>query len=265
MLVRKLAVGMALALAFAAGSAVRAADVDDAQAAVKKLADAANYSWSSAVQGGRGNQTPVEYKAEKDGYSTFTYAGFQGGDPTDIVMKGDKGVAKMADGWKSMAELQKAADDAGGFSPEMMVLSRISSFAMPAAQAKGLLEKAKNVKKEGDSFSGDLAEASAKDLMTFRFPGRGGPGGGDVPTMTISNAKGTIKITTKDGAMNKMEVHLTGTRTFNEQENPVDQTTTITIKDVGSTKVTVPDEAKKKMAEVPASAPATATKPATKP
>ena len=259
MLVRNFPVGMVLALALTAGAAARAADVDDAQAAGKKVADAPSYSWSSAVQGGRGNQTPVEYKAEKDGYSTFTYAGFQGGDPTDIVMKGDKGVAKMADGWKSMAELQKAADDAGGFSTEMMVLSRISSFTTPAAQAKGLLEKAKNIKKEGDTFSGDLAEASAKDLMTFRFPGRGGPGGGDVPTMTITNAKGTIKVTTKDGAMNKLEIHLTGTRTFNDQENPVDQTTTITIKDVGSTKVTVPDEAKKKMMEVAATTTAPAT------
>jgi hypothetical protein len=255
MTVRSFASCVAVALVLAAGMAVRAADVDDAQTAVKKLADAPSYSWSSAVVGGRGNQTPVEYKAEKDGFATFTFTSMQG-DPTDVVMKGDKGVAKMADGWKTMAELQKAADDAGGFSGEMMVLSRISSFTTPAAQAKALLEKAKNVKKEGDTYSADLAEASAKDLLTFRFPGAAAA---NMPAMTIANPKGTIKITVKDGAMNKMEIHLTGTRTFNEQDTPVDQTTTLAIKDVGATKVTVPDEAKKKLTEA-ATAPATAPK-----
>jgi hypothetical protein len=247
MTVRSFASCVAVALVLAAGAAVRAADVDDAQAAVKKLADSASYSWSSAVTGGRGNQDPVEYKTEKDGYTTFTFTSFQG-DPTDIVMKGDKGVAKMADGWKTQAELQKAADDAGGFSPEMMVLSRITSFATPAAQAKSLLEKATNVKKAADSFSGDMATAAATDMMAAGRGGRGGRGGATGPATApaIANAKGTIKITVTDGAMSKMEIHLTGTRSRNGTDTPVDQTTTITIKDVGKTKVTVPDDAKKK-------------------
>ena len=76
MTVRSIASCMAVAVVLAAGAAVRAADVDDAQAAVKKLADSASYSWSSAVVGGRGNQDPVEYKTEKDGFSTFTFTGF---------------------------------------------------------------------------------------------------------------------------------------------------------------------------------------------
>jgi hypothetical protein len=249
MTVRSFASCVAVALVLAAGAGVRAADVDDAQAAAKKLADAANYSWSSAVTGGRGNQDPVEYKTEKDGFTTFTFTGFQG-DTTDVVLKGGKGVAKMADGWKTQAELQKAADDAGGFSPEMMVLSRITSFATPAAQAKTLLEKAQNVKKTGDTFSGDVAQAAAVELMSMGRGGRGGaPGGaaGGAPAPTVANAKGTIKITVTDGAMSKMEIHLTGTRSRNGTDTPVDQTTTITIKDVGKTKVTAPDDAKKKL------------------
>jgi len=44
-----------------------------------------------------------------------------------------------------------------------------------------------------------------------------------------------------------MQIHLTGTRSFNDQDQPVDQTTTTQIKDVGKTKISVPDEAKKKL------------------
>ena len=65
--------------------------------------------------------------------------------------------------------------------------------------------------------------------------------------MTVKDAKGTLQIWVRDGAMSKMQVHLTGTRTFNDQDQPVDQTSTTEIKDVGTTKITVPDEAKKKL------------------
>ncbi|HVT79615.1 MAG TPA: hypothetical protein VHM90_03070 [Phycisphaerae bacterium] len=255
---RILAVTFAFALASVATSSLRAADLDDAQTAIKKLADAPNYSWSSSITGGRGNQQPVEYKAEKDGYATFTAAGFQGGDSTDIVMKGDKGVGKMADGWKTTAELQKAADDAGGFSPELIVVLRISNFSTPAAQAKSLLEKATNVKKAADgTYTADLAAANATDLLSFRRPGTAAAA--NAPQMTIKDAKGTLKLTLKDGMLSKMEIHLTGTRNFNDQDTPVDQTTTLTIKDVGTTKVTVPEDAKKKL-----DAAATTTAPAAK-
>jgi len=248
---------IALSLIFAASAVVRAADIDDAKAAVKKLADAPNYTWTTSIQGGFGNQQPVDYKTEKGGYTTFTFTP-QGGDAMDVVLKGDKGVAKAVDGWKSQAELQKAADDAGGFSPEMIVLIRIGNFTSPATQAAALLEKATNVKKEGDTISADLAPASAKDLLTFKMPA----GMANTFTMTSKEEKGTIKLTLKDGSVTKVEVHLTGTRTFNDQDNPVDQTTTMAIKDVGTTKVTVPEDAKKKLeAAATASAPATAPKP----
>ena len=249
-----LRVSMVTLLVIVGAGVARAADKDDALAAVKKLADAPNYSWSTAVVGGRGNQTPVDYKTEKGGYTTFTITGQDGG-TNDIVMKGDKAVAKT-EGWKTTAELQKALDDAGGgFGPEMITLIRIGNFAAPADQAKALLDKATTIKKDGDAYTADLVAASATDLLTLKMPG-----GAQSPfgTMAVKDAKGTLKIWVKDGVMSKMEVHLTGTRNFNDQDTPVDQTTTATIKDVGTTKIAVGDDAKKKLAEA-------ATKPATAP
>ena len=43
------------------------------------------------------------------------------------------------------------------------------------------------------------------------------------------------------------QMHLNGSMDFGGTPNPIDRTTTIEIKDVGSTKVDVPDEAKKKL------------------
>jgi hypothetical protein len=256
MLDRFLAGTLAIALILSA-SVVRAADIDDAKAAVKKLADAPNYTWTTSIQGGRGNQTPVDYKTEKGGYTTFTVTPMNG-DPTDMVVKDGKGAAKTADGWKSQAELLKAANDAGGFSPEMILLSRIVSFATPATQAMAVLDKAASAKKEGDVISADIPEAIAKDFLAFKLP----PGlDSGFPAMETKDAKGTLKLSLKDGAITKIEIHLTGTRNFNDQDTPVDQTSTLSIKDVGTTKVTVSDEAKKKLEAPAATAPATAPKP----
>jgi len=251
-----LPIALAFTTIFAATSTLHAADKDDALAAVKKLADAPNYSWTTSVQGGRGNQNPVDYKTEKDGYTTFTVTG-QDGATTDIVMKGTRAVAKT-DGWKTTAELQKALDDAGGgFGPEMITLIRIGNFAAPADQAKALLDKATNIKKEGDIFTADLAEAAAKDLLGFKMPAGVTT---DFPAMTTKDAKGSLKIWVKDGIMAKLEVHLTGTRTFNDQDTPVDQTNSAIIKEVGTTKITVPEDAKRKLAAA-TTQPATAPKP----
>jgi hypothetical protein len=51
----------------------------------------------------------------------------------------------------------------------------------------------------------------------------------------------------KDGAVSKLEYDLQGSINFNGQDRDIDRTTTIEIKDVGSAKVQVPEEAKKKL------------------
>ena len=202
----------------------------------------ANYSWTTTVEGGRG-RGPSDGKTDKNGYTSFTIS-FQDG-VYEVILQGEKAAIKMDNRWMSQAEVQKAADDAGGFSPELIVIFRISAFKTPATQAKEVAETFTNLKHSNDTYSADLAEATAKDLLLFRRPA--GAGQDNVPQMTVKDAKGTLKIWVQSGAMTKMQVHLTGTRTFNDQDQPVDQTSTTEIKEVGTTKITVPDEAKKKL------------------
>lgn len=69
--------------------------------------------------------------------------------------------------------------------------------------------------------------------------------GGEGPE--ISNAKGTVKFWVKEGAISKYEFKVTGKMKFNENDVDVDRATTVEIKEVGTTKITVPEGAKKKL------------------
>ena len=90
-----------------------------------------------------------------------------------------------------------------------------------------------------NAFDAELTEAGAKEMLSFR-----GRQGGDGPA--VSGAKGTAKFWMKDGVVSKIEYHLQGSINFNGQDRDIDRTTTIEIKDVGTAKVEVPEEAKKK-------------------
>ena len=98
---------------------------------------------------------------------------------------------------------------------------------------------AKELKKDGDVYASDLTEDGAKAMMTFGGRRGGGP--------TITNPSGSVKFWLKDGVLTKYEFKVKGTMSFNGNDIDVDRDTTVEIKDVGSTKVTVPDEAKKKL------------------
>jgi hypothetical protein len=115
------------------------------------------------------------------------------------------------------------------------------NFKAPAAQAAELAAGAKDLKKEGDAYVSDLTEDVAKGLLSLR----GRAGGGEGPT--VSGAKGSVKFWIKDAALSKYEFKVQGKVTFNENERDVDRTTTVEIKDVGTTKVEVPEEARKKL------------------
>jgi hypothetical protein len=56
-----------------------------------------------------------------------------------------------------------------------------------------------------------------------------------------------VKFWIKDGVLSKYEFKVTGKVSFNGNDRDVDRTTTVEIKDVGTTKVEVSDEAKKKL------------------
>ena len=225
-------------LALLTGSlvAANAAPKDDVTAAAKKLADKDNYAWTQKTEnaggGGRGGGTS-EGKTEKEGYLWVSMT--MRDNTIEAVKKGDKGAIKTQDGWQSLSEA--TSGDPG---PATFAARRLQTFKAPAAQAEDLADKVKELKQDGDVFSGELTEEGAKSQLMF-----GGRGGGNAPE--ISGAKGAVKFWLKDGLLSKYEVKVQGKVSFNGNDRDIDRTTTVEIKDIGSTKVQVPDDAKKKL------------------
>jgi hypothetical protein len=222
-----------LGFLFVAALAFRASadGKEDVAAAAKKLVDAKNYTWKTTTEGGFGAGTTDGKTA--DGLTTLSIV--RGDNTIEVVIKGEKAAIKTGDGWKSASEL--AQGDQG----PMRFMARIAqNFKAPAEQAQEVAGNTAKLEKSDDALAGDLTEDGAKSLMTF-----GRPGAANAPQ--ISNAKGTAKFWVKDGALAKAQYHVTGSVKFNDQDRDIDRTTTIEFKDVGSTKVEAPAEAKEKL------------------
>ena len=280
-------------LASPAGAANSA---DEVKAAIQKLADQPNYSWTAKVESpqrqregggqggnregregrrgggggggggfGRGGFTPPSGKTEKDGFTVLSFAGRS--TTTEVVVKGEKVALKDGDEWKTAEEL---ADNEGGeenrFNIGRMVGRRAQTTKLPVAEANDLLGRVNELKKEGDVYSGNLTADGIKQMYTFpgRNRGQGGQGGnqeggqrregGERRQVDTSGLKGTGKFWVKDGMLAKYETHVVGKMPgfpgrdgAPGREIEVDRTTTTEIKEVGSTKVAVAAEAKKKL------------------
>jgi hypothetical protein len=122
-----------------------------------------------------------------------------------------------------------------------MVVRQAQTLKTPAVEAADMAGVAGELKKDGDKITGDMTEDGAKSQLTFR----GGRRGGTPPTIT--NPKGTMTFWLTDGKLTKYSSHVTGTMSGGNGDFDVDRTTTVVIKDVGTTKVEVSDDAKKKL------------------
>jgi hypothetical protein len=250
-------------LALVAGSAmVCYADAkDDATAAADKLGT--NYSWKTSVEnagggggggGGRGGGFggPNEGKTA-GGVTAITTQ--QGGNDRTIYRKGDKTVMQNQDGeWMTMEEMAAARGGGnggnGGGARRGGRGGPQGAQMLPAETVKDLISKTKSVTMADGAVSGDLTDEAAKaSLMGGGRGGRRGGGGGNAAAAPeITDAKATIKVWVKDGAISKYTSHVTGKVKIGDNDpREVDRTTTVEFSNVGSTKVEVPADAAKKL------------------
>lgn len=228
-----------------------AGDKDDVQTAAKKLTQT-GYSWKTTTQnagggGGGGNRGPgaTEGKFAKDGTMLITTT--FGENTFETAVRGEKVVSKTPDGWKTPDEMNQAGGGQGGGQGggrgRGMMGRMFANYKHPALQAENILGKVQDLKKTDTAYVGDLTEEGAKELMTM---GRGGRAGGQAPA--AKDAKGSVKFWLKDGALTKVEYTVQGKMTGrNDQEIDVNRTTTVEFKEVGTTKVELPEDASKKL------------------
>jgi hypothetical protein len=229
-----------LSLTSMLATSLPAADSDSqtaVTAAAKQLADKPNYSWTSTPRSEPGSvewrQGPLQGKTEKDGYSFFSLT--VGDNTVECAFKGAKSAIKIEGDWEGAEELTGDRE---------WIAGRLKAFKAPAAEASDLVSKVKDLKQtEGGPYAGDLTEDGLKALLSTMIPGRRG---GQAPDM--KNAKAWAKFWLKDGALTKYEFNIQGKFTGRDgDEVNLNRTTAVEIKDVGATKVQVPEDAKKKL------------------
>jgi hypothetical protein len=215
--------------------AADSAPKDNVKNAAHKLGATDNYSWTTTVESSQFQPGPSHGKTEKGG---FTYVDFNFNDNTiQSFVKDGKGAIKGEEGWKSLAEAVKDEGD-GGFNFFRFMAMRMQEYKAPAAESEDIAGKTKDLTQTDDAYSGDLTEDGAKSLLAWRARGGDGP--------IVSKAKGSAKFWVKDGIITKYQYKLQGTMNFGGDDIDIDRTTTVEVKDVGATKITIPDEAKAK-------------------
>jgi hypothetical protein len=224
---------------------------DDVTGAIAKLDAAPNYTYVSTTQG-RGGPQVTTVKIQKDGY-TYTSRDFNG-TPIETYAKGTVTVFKNQDGaWMTAAEMAAAGGGGGGGRGRGR---GFGAAPAPAVELKAWEDKLSNFAAADGAITADVDPDFAKTLVPAgrgRRGGGGGGGGGAPPAAPVlKDVKATVKFTLADGNIAKYEAHVTGTRTVNDQDMPIDNTTSTEIKDIGTTTFDVPADAKAKLDAPPA-------------
>jgi hypothetical protein len=200
--------------------------------AIRKLGEQPGYSWTRTpkTEGSESarRQGPIQGKTEKGG---FTYLKGSAGEISyEVASKGEKMVINYNGDWLSTAEIGE----------KERAVQRLKALKKPVEEAESLAGKVTELKKESDGlYSGDLGADSAKAL--FSLLGR--------RAAEAPEAKGSVKFWVKDGLLTKYESNVRGKIQVGSDKREVDisQTTTVEIKDAGTTKISLPEEAKKKL------------------
>ena len=233
---KSLMIGL-IGIAASALLAAESSPKDKVTNAARQLGDKPNYSWtttSKEADGSPGRLGTIEGKTEKSGivYLSFT----PGGVPVEVYMNGQKGAARATEGWQTFDDIAQTSGTAAA------VVRFLRAYKSPAAQSTDLAGKVKELKEAEGALAGDLKEEAVQEMLLLGSRRREGQ---EPPKTT--GAKGSVKFWLKDGTVTKCEVNVQGHVTAGEREMDINRTTTTEIKEVGSTKMEVPAEAKAKM------------------
>jgi len=264
-----------------------AAPTDAAIVAAMKLPDQSNYSWSCSISSeSSGAISIILGETEMGGYTTITDSnptplllrrlGPSNGGTATAVFKGDNDcVIQTASGWKTPAELPKAssASQSGGGSGRRGGGGRRSGgggfggagdmgggtgfpgggsrrgpsgpydldFAIrhPAEEIEIIIGGNTEITGDNVKCSGKLTESAAMQFMASFGQ----------PVANPVHASGTFTIWMHDGMPSRYIVNLDGTATIGSdtKELPVHWTLTTDLKEIGTTTVYVPPEAKTRL------------------
>ncbi len=223
---------LALILVTSTISTAAATPAEEIAAAAKKLKE--NYSWTTRVtvpEGNRFRPGPTDGRIAGD----VIHVEWSFGDTDfEAVRKGDRGAANSPQGgWQSVSDLERAEG------PGQFLARFVRNLQDPASQLLEILPEIKDLSRDGDHYSGTLSPEAVNHLLLFRR--RGQPQDGPA----IKDPRGTAKLEVRDGVLVRIEYKLEGSMEFNNTTWDQDRTTTTEIRDVGTTRVDIPEGAKR--------------------
>ena len=223
MFFKMLAIGTILCLT---GTALAADPIDVVSDAAKKLTDTANYTWRANTYDAANSLTVVQDgQTQKDGDTLIKLNA--GGSYVQVALRGNASVLNVGDGWKTADETD-----------QRQALRFMSAVTSPALIASQIVSGLDDLKADGNMFTAQLSGREVNSLMrplyslnAIRSQGGNDPG-----------AKATIKFWVADGMLTKYQVHITGSA-----NNSVDLNVTVDFREIGTTTVSIPEQAKKKL------------------
>jgi hypothetical protein len=228
---------------------VREAVAEDAanevKAAFVRLSEAPNHTFEWRTE--TVPPTPqgigiIAGKAERDGWTQVTQTSPNG--TYDIVFKRRKGLIKMPEGWKSVADLihPRREEETRGQSPRPMrrELMLLTSGKLPVNTTAEMVGRMATFKKDGDVYSCELTPEDAARVL-----GVEGKKGTVIPATIF------VRIRIEQGFPALMEMQ----QRFDEGGKMQGFNLTMRFSDIGKTKVEVPAEVMKRMDQPPSPVP----------
>jgi len=212
--------------------------IDDVRAAVEQLNAAPNYSWktvtSSKVASSISRRSPIEGQTEREGYTYFRFV--LEGNAVEAAFQGTKAAIRTEAEWESDRELRGDRE---------WVARRLMAFKVPVSEVVDLLAISGELKKGWRGvYSGNLTSNGVRALL-------GELSRDSMIASVAPSAFGTVRFWIKKGVLVKYEFQVRGTVVLRDQgqQFAIDRTTIVEIDKVGSTRVMVPEDARKKLAE----------------
>jgi hypothetical protein len=261
-----------------AATSLRANATDAAVVEAMKLADAPNYAWSTSVDDDARSyviegQTNL---ADKNEFSLVTMpmvasvrrrvtrATSNSENVMTAIFCGDERlVIQTPDGWRKPEQLSANSEGSarnsgggitsrrgrrgaggvahGGDRPPPAYSNLQLTLSRPHEELAIIVAGYTELKADGDSVTGLLSETAAKLLLVHA-------GQQEITPLTAS---GTFRLWVREGQIAKYEIKLEGTLAVaangDRHEITVHQTATTEVKNIGTTKFEVPEEAQKKL------------------
>lgn len=233
--------------AWLVGAVAHAGPTDQAIVAAMKIVEAKNYAWTVSVPSA-GRALPVrEGKSEKDGFTTVTFIDPQSpmlrqisrlneGEVKAVFYGSENFVFQTTDGWKNGHELVTLGSRrrVGPRDPDYWI-----SLQSPGEELEIIVGSYTELHEVKGGVAGTLSDDGARQLL------------GSVKAPAVS-ATGTFVLALSGGTLAAFVIDLSGTVMTGppgeEKESPPQRRVLITeLKEVGRTKVEVPDEARLKL------------------